>query len=87
MSSSIRTTPKSDSLLRDSLGRENIKKAYDLREHVSELEKFHIESNYHHFVTGDLQKARQTYELWAQTYPRDATPHGVLSVVHGELGQ
>src|SRR5262249_52828732 len=70
-----------------SLGRGNIKKAYDLREHVSELEKFHIESNYHHFVTGDLEKARQTYELWAQTYPRDANPHGALSVVHGELGQ
>jgi tetratricopeptide (TPR) repeat protein/predicted Ser/Thr protein kinase len=70
-----------------SLGRENIKKAYDLREHVGELEKFHIESNFHHFVTGDLEKARQTYEMWAQTYPRDATPHGVLSVVHGELGQ
>src|SRR5262249_906489 len=50
-------------------------------------EKFHIESNYHHFVSGDLEKARQTYELWAQTYPRDATPHGVLNVVYGELGR
>jgi eukaryotic-like serine/threonine-protein kinase len=70
-----------------SLGRKNIRKAYDLRGHVSEVEKFHIESNYHHFVTGDLEKARQTYELWAQTYPRDATPHGVLSVVYGQLGQ
>jgi eukaryotic-like serine/threonine-protein kinase len=69
------------------LGRESIKKAYDLRGRVSELEKFHIESDYHHFVTGDLEQARQTYQLWAQTYPRDATPHGVLSVVYGELGQ
>jgi len=70
-----------------SLGRENIRKAYDLRGRVSEVEKFHIESNYHQFVTGDLEKARQTFELWTQTYPRDATPHGVLSVVYGELGQ
>jgi tRNA A-37 threonylcarbamoyl transferase component Bud32/Flp pilus assembly protein TadD len=69
------------------LGRESIKKAYDLRGRVSELEKFHIESNYQNFVTGDLEQARQTYQLWAQTYPRDATPHGVLSVVYGELGQ
>ena len=71
----------------NSLGRENIKRAYDLRERVSEPEKFQIEANYHHFVTGDLEKARQTYALWAQTYPRDAIPHGVLSVVYGELGQ
>src|SRR5262249_30940765 len=70
-----------------SIGRASIKKAYDLRGRVSELEKFHIESNYHHFVSGDLEKARQTYELWAQTYPRDATPHGVLNVVYGELGR
>ena len=71
----------------NSLGRENVKRAYDLRGRVSEPEKFHIEANYHHFVTGDLEKARQTYALWAQTYPRDAIPHGVLSVVYGELGQ
>jgi eukaryotic-like serine/threonine-protein kinase len=52
-----------------SIGRASIKKSYDLRGRVSELEKFHIESNYHHFVSGDLEKARQTYELWAQPTP------------------
>jgi tetratricopeptide (TPR) repeat protein len=51
------------------------------------LEKLHIESHYHEFVTGDLEKARQVYELWAQTYPRDRVPPGSLSVVYDYLGQ
>jgi eukaryotic-like serine/threonine-protein kinase len=38
---------------------------------VSELEKFYIESHYYQQTTGELEKARQVYELWAQSYPRD----------------
>src|ERR1700694_2455630 len=57
-----------------SLAAENARKAYELRDRVSEREKLEIESNYHHFVTGDLEKARQTDELWAQTYPRHKRP-------------
>ena len=57
-----------------SLGAENTRKAYELRERVSEREKFYIESHYYSIVTGDLEKARRTYELWAQTYPRDWLP-------------
>ena len=33
--------------------------------------RFYIESHYYDFVTGDLEKARQVYELWVQTYPRE----------------
>jgi tetratricopeptide (TPR) repeat protein len=54
---------------------------------VSEREKFYIESHYHHFVTGDLEKAKQVYELWAQTYPREAVPPMNLGVVYQTLGQ
>ena len=60
---------------RNDSGAENPRKAYELRDRVSEPERFYIESHYHHFVTGDLEKARQMYEFWAQTYPRDAMPH------------
>ena len=49
--------------------------------------KFYIESHYHHFVTGDLEKAKQVYELWSQTYPRDAGPINNLGVVYQTLGQ
>jgi tetratricopeptide (TPR) repeat protein len=66
---------------------ENTRKAYELRERVSEREKFYIESHYHDFVTGDLEKGRQVYELWAQTYPRDTVPPNNLGVIYGNLGQ
>jgi eukaryotic-like serine/threonine-protein kinase len=68
------------------LGAENAKKAYELREHVSEREKFYIESNYY-WATGDLEKARQAYELWAQTYPRDDVPLGYLSAIYQQIGE
>jgi serine/threonine protein kinase/Flp pilus assembly protein TadD len=69
------------------LGAENTRKAYELRTHVSEWEKFYIESHYDHFVTGDLEKARQVYELWAQIYPRDWVPPTNLGVIFQTLGQ
>lgn len=66
---------------------ENTRKAYELRSRVSEWEKFYIESHYHHFVTGDLEKARQAYELWAQIYPREQVPPINLGVIYQTLGQ
>jgi eukaryotic-like serine/threonine-protein kinase len=69
------------------LSAENTRKAYDLRARVSEWEKFYIESHYHHFVTGDMEKARQAYALWAQIYPREAVPPNNLGVVLQTLGQ
>jgi serine/threonine protein kinase/Flp pilus assembly protein TadD len=70
-----------------SLSTENARKAYDLRDRVSEREKFYIESTYYQFVPGDLEKAHQVYELWAQTYPRDSVPRNNLSVIYSQLGQ
>ncbi len=69
------------------LASENTKKAYELRERVSEREKFYIESHYYQYVTGDLEKARQAYELWAQTYPRDLVPPSNLGVIYENLGE
>ncbi len=65
---------------------ENTRKAYDLRERVSELEKLYIASHYENFVTGNLEAARKTYELWAQTYSRDWVPTGNLGAIYGNLG-
>jgi tetratricopeptide (TPR) repeat protein/predicted Ser/Thr protein kinase len=69
------------------LSAENTKQAYELRSHVSDWEKFYIESHYYDFVTGDLEKARQVYELWAQTYPRESVPPNNLGVIYQSLGQ
>ncbi len=65
---------------------ENIRKAYELRERVSEREKFYIDSHYEDWVVGNLEAARKTYELWAQTYPLDANPHLSLGNIYGLLG-
>ena len=62
-------------------------KAYDLRERVSEREKFRVTGNYYRVVTGELEKAVQTYELWAQSYPRDPLPPGFLGLLHALGGQ
>jgi DNA-binding winged helix-turn-helix (wHTH) protein len=70
------------------LAAENAHKAYELRDRVSEREKSYIDSRYYSFATGDLEKARQVYELWAQRYPRDDVPSkdsGVISEYLGEL--
>ena len=66
---------------------ENIRKAYELREHVSQHERLYIESHYHQFVTGDLGKASQAYEMWAATYPEDDAPHTNLAVIYSNLGK
>jgi len=67
-------------------GAENARKAYDLREKVSERERFFIEGNYYLFATGELEKAAQTFELWQQTYPRDDFPYRVLGCIFVFLG-
>jgi serine/threonine protein kinase/tetratricopeptide (TPR) repeat protein len=67
-------------------GAENARKAYDLREKVSERERFWIEGNYYLNATGELEKAAQTYELWQQTYPRDGLPYTALGCVSLFLG-
>jgi serine/threonine protein kinase len=69
------------------LGAENTRKAYELRDRVSELEKFYIESHYYQNAIGDQEKGRQVLQLWTETYPRDWGPLPPLVTVYGLLGQ
>ncbi len=66
--------------------REDARKAYELREKVSERERFYIEANYYLTATGELEKAAKAYELWQQTYPRDVGPHTDLDFIYESLG-
>jgi tetratricopeptide (TPR) repeat protein len=53
------------------LGAEETRKAYELRDRVSDRERLYISMLYDRQVTGNLQKELQTLETWMQTYPRD----------------
>jgi eukaryotic-like serine/threonine-protein kinase len=65
---------------------ENTRKAYQLRERVSEREKLYIASHYEEVFTGNLEAARKIHELWAQTYPRDNVPPHNLGIIYAYLG-
>jgi DNA-binding winged helix-turn-helix (wHTH) protein/Tfp pilus assembly protein PilF len=69
------------------LSAENTRRAYKLRDKVSARERLYVESHYHYFVTGELEKAAQVYEVWQQTYPRDGTPYSNLAALYAELGK
>lgn len=56
-----------------SKGAEYARRAYELHAPVSEPERFYIESTYFHYVLGDLEKSRQIYTVWEQTYPRNSS--------------
>jgi serine/threonine protein kinase/tetratricopeptide (TPR) repeat protein len=65
---------------------EYARKAYNLREKLSERERFLIDGFYYATATGELEKASQTYSLWQQTYPRDYVPYGNLGFISSALG-
>lgn len=67
--------------------REYARRAYELRTRVSERERFFIEAAYYRDVTGDLEKARQVYELEAETYPHDYGAPLRLWVIYSQVGQ
>src|SRR5262249_2447166 len=69
------------------LAANNTRNAYRLRERVSDKERLYIEAQYYRLAIGDLEKARQAYDLLAQTYPRDTLPLSELSVIYNALGQ
>ena len=48
------------------LAQKNTSKAYELRAHLPESERLSAEARYHLYVTGDLYKAAQIYELRIQ---------------------
>jgi eukaryotic-like serine/threonine-protein kinase len=61
------------------LAAENVAKAYELRDGVSDWENYYITFTYHRQSTRNLELCRQTLESWARKYPRDLHAHGFLS--------
>ena len=67
--------------------REQLSKAYELRNRVSERERLYIEARYTDAVTGDVPKLVEIYSRWKQTYPRDWTAPNNLAIHYADLGE
>jgi eukaryotic-like serine/threonine-protein kinase len=59
---------------------EATRKAYELRDRVSEREKLYILEHYYQVVTGEKDKEMETLELYGRTYPNDEVPPNNLAV-------
>ncbi|HZC25170.1 MAG TPA: hypothetical protein VE866_17670, partial [Candidatus Binatia bacterium] len=58
---------------------ESTERAYELRDHASDRERFFITALYQRNVTGNLEREKQALRQWSQTYPRDRDAHGLLA--------
>jgi eukaryotic-like serine/threonine-protein kinase len=69
------------------LARQNAIKAYELRDRVTDLEKLSLETGYRLYVTGELEKAVDAFEIARRTYPVSSRFLNDLGVVYGSLGR
>ncbi len=66
---------------------ECLKKAFDLKDRVSERERFYISSHYYGTVTKQVDKDIEIYQKWIQAYPRDNVPRDNLALENEFVGQ
>jgi serine/threonine protein kinase/tetratricopeptide (TPR) repeat protein len=66
---------------------EYFRKAFQLRDHASEREKLEITAAYYRHVTGELDKAAQTFQEEIESYPRAIVGYIGLGIVYAEQGQ
>jgi Tfp pilus assembly protein PilF len=69
------------------LAADAFQKAFSLHDKASEAERFHIDSAYYSWGSGNLEKALPIYEQWERTYPRDYGGFNNLGCVLFQLGQ
>jgi DNA-binding winged helix-turn-helix (wHTH) protein/tetratricopeptide (TPR) repeat protein len=62
-------------------------KAFELRQPVSQREKWLIEGGYYYYVLGDLTAARRSFELMAKVYPDSQYAHNSVADVAETLGE
>jgi tetratricopeptide (TPR) repeat protein len=63
------------------------RKAYELKDRVSEREKLYITEHYFQTVTGELDKEIETLELYDRTYPSDNVPGNNLGIAYAQIGE
>jgi eukaryotic-like serine/threonine-protein kinase len=65
----------------------NLKKAFEFRTQASDWERLLIESRYEENVTGDMEKAHESYEIRARLYPNDPSAVGGAAGIYVVSGQ
>lgn len=64
------------------------RRAFELRDRVSEPERFYILAHYYRSVEGDPFKAVETYKMWRRLYPGSVVPAANLASIYiGPLGR
>jgi len=71
---------------KNELGDKYLRKAFELKDHTSERERFELSVDYYLTGGGQLQKAAEVGELWVRTYPNDGKAHALLGDVYMWLG-
>jgi serine/threonine protein kinase/tetratricopeptide (TPR) repeat protein len=66
---------------------EYFSKAFELRARAGEREKLTITADFYQNVTGELQKAEQTFHEWIENYPRDYRAQLNLANVYTSQGR
>jgi serine/threonine protein kinase/tetratricopeptide (TPR) repeat protein len=61
-------------------------RAYELRQKVSDVERYYIEARHFTIVEPDVQKALDVYRLWLATYPNDYTALVNSALLHKQQG-
>jgi serine/threonine protein kinase/tetratricopeptide (TPR) repeat protein len=69
------------------LAAENLRRAYELREGLSEDEKLTVQTFYFDWAVGDIEKARKSLDQEVQVHPQDWGPHNLLGGIYWALGQ
>jgi DNA-binding winged helix-turn-helix (wHTH) protein/tetratricopeptide (TPR) repeat protein len=69
------------------LSRQYYQKAYELRDRSTDREKLYIVTHYYHYVTGEIKRTIDDYELWRTLYPRDIVPDNNLAIEYLTIGQ
>jgi serine/threonine protein kinase/tetratricopeptide (TPR) repeat protein len=69
------------------IGAQFAQKAYDLRDRVSNRERYYIEEKYTTYITGDREEATKVLTQWIQDYPNDYIPHNNLAVNYQLAGK
>ncbi len=69
------------------LAKENAAQAFELKDSVGEYEKLRISFFYYNLVTGEMDKAISTLEVWRKTYTSTVGPYTNLADCYWRLGQ